>query len=90
MTAARTRRDPTPTPRRKGARGEKSGKPQTSRKRTPPKRTKTQPAIWVWTRRALIALTTLGVLGVIGLASAFWYFGRDLPSVGSLRDHGKR
>lgn len=87
MTAARTRRDPTPTPRRKGARGEKSGKPQTPRKRTPSKRTKTQPAIWVWTRRALIALTTLGVLGVIGLASAFWYFGRDLPSVGALRDH---
>ena len=93
MTAARTRRDGTPTPRRKGPRGEASGKIETPTRdskrpsKRPPAKKGRGATIWRWTRRALIALAVLAVLAVSGVIGAFWHFGRDLPDVQALRDH---
>ncbi len=41
----------------------------------------------VWLKRLFILGLTLGILGVVGLAGVFWYYGRDLPDVASLRSY---
>lgn len=43
--------------------------------------------IWRWTRRALIALVTITLLGFAAIMGAFWHFGRDLPDVGQLHEY---
>lgn len=91
MTAARTRRDPTPVPRRKNPRTDGSGRVTTTSRKRPPTK-KGPPAgrrekLLRWAKRALIALGVLALLGAGGLVGAFWYFGRDLPDVQALRDH---
>lgn len=47
-----------------------------------------KPARWkVWLKRLALTGLTLGVLGFLGLAGVFWYYGRDLPDVATLRDY---
>jgi penicillin-binding protein 1A len=40
-----------------------------------------------WTRRLLILGVLLGTIGLLGVVTLFWYYGRDLPSVSKLRDY---
>lgn len=40
-----------------------------------------------WTKRLVLAGLGLGLLGVLGLASAFWYYSHDLPSFSTLEDY---
>ncbi len=40
-----------------------------------------------WLRRLLITGFVLGVTGLLGLVGIFWYYGRDLPDVATLRDY---
>lgn len=90
MTAARTRRDPTPTPRRKNPRGGGRSKADASLGRQAPKRKKPPPrerALVRWARRIAGALSVLVLAGAAALAGTFWHFSRDLPDVQALRDH---
>ena len=43
--------------------------------------------VWVWLKRLVIVGVVLGLLGLGGLAGVFWYYGRDLPDVASLRSY---
>ncbi|MBX3248645.1 MAG: PBP1A family penicillin-binding protein [Myxococcales bacterium] len=76
-------RRPTPAPKAtpkatatRGARPAARAAARTKRER---------PRWWKWTRRGLIALAVLAILGLLGVTGVFWYFGRDLPDVASLR-----
>lgn len=40
-----------------------------------------------WAKRIALALLVCGLIGVLGLAGIFWYYGRDLPDVSALRDY---
>lgn len=40
-----------------------------------------------WAKRAGIAFAALTLLGMAGLVGIFWYYGRDLPTVESLRSY---
>ena len=40
-----------------------------------------------WLRRLFIATLVLGGSGLLGVVGLFWYYGRDLPDVASLRDY---
>ena len=52
------------------------------------RRRKKQTPRWrVWLRRLAVALGVLALLGLVGLAGIFWYYGRDLPDVASLRQY---
>lgn len=53
----------------------------TSRAAKPPSR------FWRWTKRLLVAGVALAALGVLGLVVLFWYHGRELPDVATLRSY---
>jgi penicillin-binding protein 1A len=44
-------------------------------------------ALWRWTKRGFYLLLALALLGGLGLAGVFWYYGRDLPEVDHLHDY---
>jgi len=47
-----------------------------------------KPARWkVWLKRLFVTGLVLGVLGLCVLAGVFWYYGRDLPDVTTLREY---
>ncbi|MEM9067861.1 MAG: PBP1A family penicillin-binding protein [Myxococcota bacterium] len=49
------------------------------------KRRRPRSRLWRWVRRLGILTLVGGILGVVGLAGIFWYYGRDLPDVATLR-----
>lgn len=40
-----------------------------------------------WAKRLIVLTVIGGVVGLTGLAGLFWYYGRDLPDVSSLRNY---
>lgn len=40
-----------------------------------------------WAKRIALTLLVCGLIGVLGLAGIFWYYGRDLPDVSALRNY---
>ncbi|MCU0672791.1 MAG: PBP1A family penicillin-binding protein [Myxococcota bacterium] len=52
-----------------------------------PRAAKPPSRFWRWTKRLLVTGVALAVLGVLGLVVLFWYHGRDLPDVATLRSY---
>jgi len=68
----------------KGGKGSTRGGSKTSKK----KGSRKKPARWkVWLKRLALTGLLLALLGFVGLAGVFWYYGRDLPDVATLRDY---
>ncbi|MBO6933847.1 MAG: PBP1A family penicillin-binding protein [Deltaproteobacteria bacterium] len=77
-------------PRKRPATSTRGGKRPTkgNRKKGAKKGAEKKPPRWkVWLKRLTITALTLALLGFIGLAGIFWYYGRDLPDVATLRDY---
>ncbi len=76
-------------PRKKPSTTTRGGqKRRRSKGKGPAKGDGAQPARWkVWLKRLVITGVVLAVLGLCGLAGIFWYYGRDLPDVATLRDY---
>ncbi len=95
MSSARAERDKTPTPRRRGNRrptpsGQETREPAPRSKGKEPKKpldNSRRAKILRWARRIGIGVAVLFVLGVVSLASVFWYYGRDLPDVDRLHHY---
>lgn len=63
----------------------RAGKPGAESK--PKKTVKGGSALVRWTRRIIVGLLALALLGAAGVAGVLWHFGRDLPDVNSLHEY---
>ncbi|MCB9634900.1 MAG: PBP1A family penicillin-binding protein [Sandaracinus sp.] len=59
---------------------------KTASKKTPPD-AKRPSRFWRWAKRLALVGVVLAALGFLGLVGMFWYYGRDLPNVATLRDY---
>ena len=66
----------------------RASRPDVKKRRAKKKGEKKTVSRWRrWAKRIALALFVCGLLGVLGLASIFWYYGRDLPDVSALRSY---